>query len=135
MSNFSILNFGACACPTPVKAKAAATNTISAKNVRLVMAGSLALEDVGGMNAVGAQWTKKTRPASFEGRLTSGGASMRSGSRTPLIVVCLVALAALAAPAAAQTDARSFIDTQGPMLVGPPLPPATLLEGFRAPIG
>jgi hypothetical protein len=50
-------------------------------------------------------------------------------------MVALAALAAFAAPAAAQTDARPFIDGQTPMLMGPPLPPATLLEGFRAPIG
>jgi len=60
---------------------------------------------------------------------------MRTGSRTALVVVSLAALAGFAAPAAAQTDARSFIETQSPMLVGPPLPPATLLEGFHAPVG
>jgi hypothetical protein len=60
---------------------------------------------------------------------------MRSGSRTALVMVSLAALAACAAPAAAQTDARPFIDGQTPMLMGPPLQPATLLEGFRAPIG
>jgi len=61
---------------------------------------------------------------------------MRSGSRTALVmVVFLPVLAAIAAPAAAQPDARSFLDAQGPMLLGPPLPPATVLEGFRAPLG
>jgi hypothetical protein len=60
---------------------------------------------------------------------------MRTGSRTALVTVSLAALAAFAAPAAAQTDARPFFDAQGPMMIGPPLPPATLLEGFRAPIG
>src|SRR5262245_36421412 len=60
---------------------------------------------------------------------------MRTGSRTALVVVSLAALAAVAAPAAAQTDARSFFEPQSPMRVGPPLPPATLLEGFHAPVG
>lgn len=60
---------------------------------------------------------------------------MRTGLRTALLVVSLAALAGIAAPAAAQTDARSFIETQVPMFVGPPLPPATLLEGFHAPVG
>src|SRR5262245_3883675 len=92
------------------------------------------------MNASGAEWTKKTRPGAAGGRLTSvcretSGGRMRSGSRTAPVIVVLAALAAFATPAAAQTEARSFIDAQGPMLVGPPLPPATLLEGFRAPIG
>ena len=60
---------------------------------------------------------------------------MRTGSRTALLMVSLAMVPALATPAAAQTDARPYIDPQAPMFVGPPLPPATLLEGFRAPIG
>jgi hypothetical protein len=59
---------------------------------------------------------------------------MRSGSQSVLVMVFLAALA-LAAPADAQTDPRPFVDNQVPMLFGPPPPPATLLEGFRAPVG
>jgi hypothetical protein len=60
---------------------------------------------------------------------------MRSGSRTARMVVVFAALATFARPAAAQSDARPFLDQQMPMVIAPPLPPATLLEGFRAPIG
>jgi hypothetical protein len=52
------------------------------------------------------------------------------------MTVGVAALVAVSVPAAAQqNDARPFIDAQTPILVGPPPPPATLLEGFRAPIG
>ena len=61
---------------------------------------------------------------------------MRRGSRSILMTVGVAALVAVSVPAAAQqNDARPFVDAQTPMLLGPPLPPATLLEGFRAPIG
>jgi hypothetical protein len=60
---------------------------------------------------------------------------MRSGSRFALGLLVLAILSAFAPPVAAQTDARPFFDGQMPMFVGPPLPPATLLEGFRAPLG
>ena len=60
---------------------------------------------------------------------------MRSGSRTAVMIVSVVALAAFAARADAQTDPPSSSDQQVPLLLAPPLPPATLLEGFRAPIG
>ena len=62
---------------------------------------------------------------------------MRKGSRSVLAVVTvgLAALAGVSAPAAAQNDPRPFMSAQGPTLVWPPLPPATLLEGFTAPIG
>jgi hypothetical protein len=60
---------------------------------------------------------------------------MHRGSRSVLVTVGVAALVAVSVPAAAQqTDARPFIDAQT-MVLGPPLPPATLLEGFRAPIG
>jgi hypothetical protein len=62
---------------------------------------------------------------------------MRKGSRPvlALVMVGLAALAGVSAPAAAQTEQRPFMTVQGPMLVSPPLPPATLMEGFRAPVG
>src|SRR5579859_5366590 len=59
---------------------------------------------------------------------------MRAGSRIASVLVFLAASAAFAGSAAAQTDSRPYLDAQAPWL-GPPLPPATLLEGFRAPIG
>ena len=62
---------------------------------------------------------------------------MRKGSRPVLVLVIggLAALAGASTPAAAQTEPRPFMTVQGPMLVSPPLPPATLIEGFRAPVG
>lgn len=60
---------------------------------------------------------------------------MRRGSRTVLVSVGAAALVAIGMPAAAQqVDARSLIDAQSPLVIAP-LPPATQLEGFRAPIG
>jgi len=59
---------------------------------------------------------------------------MRTGSR-PALVLTLAVFVGFAAPAAAQSDARGLMPPQAPMLVGPPLPPATHIEGFRAPIG
>ena len=60
---------------------------------------------------------------------------MRSSSRTARMIVVFAALVAFARPAAAQSDARLSLDQQMPMIIAPPLPPATQLEGFRAPIG
>jgi hypothetical protein len=61
---------------------------------------------------------------------------MRKGSRSVLVSVGAAALVAIGLPAAAQqVDVRSLIDTQSPLIVAPPLPPATQLEGFHAPIG
>ena len=60
---------------------------------------------------------------------------MRSGSRIARTIVSLALLAAFARPAAAQSETRPFPDQQMPIIVAPPLPPATLLEGFRAPVG
>jgi hypothetical protein len=61
---------------------------------------------------------------------------MRKGSRSVLVSVGAAALIAIGLPAAAQqVDVRSLIDTQSPLIVAPPLPPATQLEGFHAPIG
>jgi hypothetical protein len=47
------------------------------------------------------------------------------------IVVCVTCCAMAALPVAAQTPEPQ----QAPMVVGPPLPPATMMEGFRQPIG
>ncbi len=58
---------------------------------------------------------------------------MRTGSRCVFVIAGLVVLTTWSVPAAAQQ--LTFLDPQSPMLVSPPLPPATLLEGFRAPIG
>jgi hypothetical protein len=61
---------------------------------------------------------------------------MRTRSRPGIIAGCLIGLAGLAAQAAAQNEPRAFPQAQQPpMLVGPPLPPATQIEGFRAPLG
>jgi hypothetical protein len=64
---------------------------------------------------------------------------MGKGSRPVLVLVIfqavLAALAGVSAPAAAQTEPQPYISVQGPLLVSPTLPPATLMEGFRAPAG
>jgi len=59
---------------------------------------------------------------------------MRTGSHGRVAVWIVVGLLA-AAPVAAQNAAREAIPQPGPMLIGPPPPPATLIEGFRAPLG
>src|SRR5215471_5730093 len=59
---------------------------------------------------------------------------MRTGSRLALLIGCLAWGMAAAAPAEAQADARHIMPA-GPMFMAQPLPPATKLEGFRAPIG
>jgi hypothetical protein len=61
---------------------------------------------------------------------------MRTRSRVGIVAGCLWGLVMLAEPAAAQTEARALQRSQAaPMVIGPPPPPATEIEGFRAPIG
>jgi hypothetical protein len=58
---------------------------------------------------------------------------MRTGSRIRIGGVCLGAVLAMAAPAAAQNELR--LPLQQPLILGPPPPPATQIEGFRATTG
>ena len=58
---------------------------------------------------------------------------MRLGSRILLVGVCLGSVLALAAPARAQNETRLL--PQQPLIIGPPPPPATQIEGFRASLG
>src|SRR5205823_14417679 len=59
------------------------------------------------------------------------GGRMRTGSRVGIFALCFGVF--VVAPVAAQNEAR--LQSQPPLIVGPPLPPATLIEGFRAPLG
>ena len=56
---------------------------------------------------------------------------MRTGSRVGIFALCFGVF--VVAPVAPQNEAR--LQSQPPLIVGPPLPSATLIEGFRAPLG